>query len=252
VYGGNVSTTARRISSQGLSPRVRGKHQSQYKDGGPEGSIPACTGETWCGREKPSRPRVYPRVYGGNTKAKTKTVGQKGLSPRVRGKQPKRADVQPVTGSIPACTGETTAQMLSPQPGKVYPRVYGGNGPAMTSRLDDQGLSPRVRGKLIDRAELAERLGSIPACTGETGRDAKVHSHAGVYPRVYGGNSVRTTMLHPSSGLSPRVRGKRKPPIAPARSSRSIPACTGETWIPASSWSPARVYPRVYGGNATS
>ena len=53
---------------------------------------------------------VYPRVYGGTAKGSVDTSEGDGL------------------GSIPACTGEPTASVLT-RPGiglAVYPRVYGG------------------------------------------------------------------------------------------------------------------------------
>ena len=71
-------------------------------------------------------------------------------------------------------------------------------------------------------------IGSIPACTGEPSRALSAKLDSGVYPRVYGGTSPRTSFR--------------------AVPDRSIPACTGEPntvhLSPPDSW----VYPRVYGG----
>ena len=49
--------------------------------------------------------------------------------------------------SIPAWAGETSRGRLTKSAIKVYPRVGGGNAERGTERSDDDGLSPRGRGK---------------------------------------------------------------------------------------------------------
>ena len=75
---------------------------------------------------------------------------------------------------------------------------------------------------------------------------------AGVYPRVGGGNPYSSGCARKARGLSPRGRGKRVPATGTGRRRRSIPAWAGETGPPAANPGPARVYPRVGGGNWTS
>ena len=72
---------------------------------------------------------------------------------------------------------------------------------------------------------------------------------AGVYPRVYGGNSTDSERIPVNYGLSPRVRGKHGPVPNAWAVPRSIPACTGETSSGCCTWLRFWVYPRVYGGN---
>ena len=90
VCGGTGAAIHPRLSRAGLSPRVRGNHQSQASKSGSGGSIPACAGE-------PSPPTgvraggsVYPRVCGGTFHCHCRLPPGSGLSPRVRGNPPQR------------------------------------------------------------------------------------------------------------------------------------------------------------------
>ena len=73
----------------------------------------------------------------------------------------------------------------------VYPRVYGGNSVSTEAATVISGLSPRVRGKLELNVDGETRVWSIPACTGETTISIMSDNNTRVYPRVYGGNSLR-------------------------------------------------------------
>ena len=64
-----------------------------------------------------------------------------------------------------------------------------------------------------------------------------------------GGNITRPPPTFSIRGLSPRVRGKRHKAYRRSRSSRSIPACAGETRTAPRTLDPESVYPRVCGGN---
>ena len=76
-----------------------------------------------------------------------------------------------------------------------------------------------------------EDVGSIPACTGEPISRRRGKRCGRVYPRVYGGTRYGADGPGGHRGLSPRVRGNRRPPPPAARRN-------------AAAW----VYPRVYGG----
>ena len=175
--------------------------------------------------------------------------GERGLSPRVRGKHKIREKQNQQIGSIPACAGETVTGGDPTGLDEVYPRVCGGNTSGSYTRAGIPGLSPRVRGKRLLQPLLAPAGRSIPACAGETLARAKPRRLTMVYPRVCGGNRCAMPYGASGVGLSPRVRGKRvflrlHPPLL-----RSIPACAGETiWVRywcGVGW----VYPRVCGGN---
>ena len=168
-------------------------------------------------------------MYGGNSFAAITAFAAKGLSPRVRGKPGTEGDRLETVRSIPACTGETWC-------------IYRGED-------SFEGLSPRVRGKLM-RARLCIHLvRSIPACTGETVMAVTAKRLAPVYPRVYGGNTCWPGVILPTTGLSPRVRGKLQAAGSHMAALWSIPACTGETGLHGAATAIPEVYPRVYGGN---
>ncbi len=91
------------------------------------GSIPAYTGETapfgacWIAA------KVYPRIYGGNSRLAATVSSFQGLSPHIRGKLHARRQRLALLGSIPAYTGETYDPDPRNTDDQVYPRIYGGN-----------------------------------------------------------------------------------------------------------------------------
>ena len=147
----------------------------------------------------------------------------------MRGKPSRQGRQTGISGSIPACAGETSCISISTKRPTVYPRVCGGNAVAAAPVLQPNGLSPRVRGKLPLRLAARRPARSIPACAGETCRWRPAAAGNRVYPRVCGGNTDVAGAMAQTDGLSPRVRGK-------------LPAASNLV-------SPFTVYPRVCGGN---
>ena len=131
---------------------------------------------------------------------------------------------------------------------QVYPRVYGGTREPVTLALAVGGLSPRVRGNPADDIGDGNRLGSIPACTGEPAIFCKASAVHAVYPRVYGGTRGIRDIHMIEYGLSPRVRGNRDNLLCLRDRMGSIPACTGEPPPVEPTAILETVYPRVYGG----
>ena len=111
------------------------------------------------------------------------------------------------------------------------------------------GLSPRVRGKHFSAIFSPLPRWSIPACAGEAGCRGLRLERSGVYPRVCGGSGYAYADLRVISGLSPRVRGKRRRPRQPDAPEGSIPACAGEAAEQLEFAMPGSVYPRVCGGS---
>ena len=189
VCGGNHGGSAKITKYRGLSPRVRGKRGQRFDAARERGSIPACAGETSPEFSGRARRRVYPRVCGGNWRDEAPVTRVRGLSPRVRGK----LSAFPLSGrnrrSIPACAGETHCPAGIGLPCAVYPRVCGGNATPIAIALNDNGLSPRVRGKRCGNSYPSAGRGSIPACAGETEFPLSTLSRGKVYPRVCGGNA---------------------------------------------------------------
>ena len=93
---------------------------------------------------------------------------------------------------------------------------------------DQDGLSPRVRGNLLNAALVCLGLRSIPACAGEPAAAAAVIGMIPVYPRVCGGTAPAHSAMARGRGLSPRVRGNHHGVAAGQVAAGSIPACAGE------------------------
>ena len=231
VGGGNSVEVSTLPSSDGLSPRGRGKLAGITIAPLCCGSIPAWAGET-CECAAACAPiRVYPRVGGGNSRRRKSLSAMAGLSPRGRGKLPKKALAGTSGGSIPAWAGETCKEGHSLAHKRVYPRVGGGNGRDGAQSGIRRGLSPRGRGKPEYGGDILLLCGSIPAWAGETYSRREGRRLAPVYPRVGGGNAVSEAETALTAGLSPRGRGKPPSPTRLWRTARSIPAWAGETQI---------------------
>ena len=247
--GGNADLPGNRQSAAGLSPRGRGKLDRPLTPGKGHGSIPAWAGET--PRYSPSFPvaRVYPRVGGGNLLDEAPLLDPEGLSPRGRGKPPRKGWRFPGGWSIPAWAGETHIGRGMAGKRPVYPRVGGGNHSQSNAACWVSGLSPRGRGKpnVIDAVNGHNR--SIPAWAGETCDIIGETIGGEVYPRVGGGNVTDCYYHSNAKGLSPRGRGKLFPGGGAYAGERSIPAWAGETQPRRKRDSRRPVYPRVGGGN---
>ena len=232
----------------GLSPRVRGNRRRPTRVWQRSGSIPACAGEP---RPSPASRRtrtVYPRVCGGTARSSSRPCSPRGLSPRVRGNPLLSPNRLSSSGSIPACAGEPSEDVILIFSISVYPRVCGGTGgPPMMDELNT-GLSPRVRGNRLVRGYRICHQRSIPACAGEPRIGTGGASQISVYPRVCGGTAWVPKSPVKTVGLSPRVRGNRVIPGGNGYSVRSIPACAGEPRQGAACAIAMKVYPRVCGG----
>ena len=126
VCGGTYVDGGRRLTVDGLSPRVRGNLARLRLQGLGCRSIPACAGEPPPPGLRRTPGPVYPRVCGG-TKPRRLGIGPlRGLSPRVRGNRAPPAARSPGARSIPACAGEPAGGSASRCPCAVYPRVCGG------------------------------------------------------------------------------------------------------------------------------
>ena len=179
-----------------------------------EGSIPACAGEPSLAGVSLSISPVYPRVCGGTAIQLGVHLFYRGLSPRVRGNLAYDNPGDRVFGSIPACAGEPSLYPMRYSFLTVYPRVCGGTRVGIHYGHAMWGLSPRVRGNHLGLVRWAERTGSIPACAGEPAYLCAYKAKLPVYPRVCGGTHLGFWLKSPHVGLSPRVRGNRKPPPA--------------------------------------
>ena len=172
----------------------------------------------------------------------------RGLSPRVRGNRIIAVGRRSPVRSIPACAGEPLQCATPCVLRTVYPRVCGGTRFVKCARGRPRGLSPRVRGNRRSPGPSASRSRSIPACAGEPSSPSTRPKPPGVYPRVCGGTSDAGRVAGDGHGLSPRVRGNRKPAPRLPELLGSIPACAGEPRHLDGAGAGREVYPRVCGG----
>ena len=169
VCGGTFAGRAGTAPGEGLSPRVRGNRRGSSDCAGGGGSIPACAGEPVLGKPRQPGRRLYPRVCGGTRGGSSSVDGGEGLSPRVRGNRVLQHRNGAGGGSIPACAGEPNTGTAPGEFQRVYPRVCGGTDTTSMASARQSGLSPRVRGNRVQRAEMDVGARSIPACAGEPG-----------------------------------------------------------------------------------
>ncbi len=165
--GGRSPRTPSWGSRTGLSPLVRGTGLAGCSEGRRAGSIPAGAGDGWsCARSSP-RCRVYPRWCGGRWFGGRVLRSVMGLSPLVRGTE---SPVQPagsLDGSIPAGAGDGERPPAQKGSGGVYPRWCGGRVRGSRALAKFSGLSPLVRGTVLDPRMTHAARGSIPAGAGD-------------------------------------------------------------------------------------
>ena len=175
------------------------------------GSIPARAGEPCIRCPRRHWTRVYPRACGGTGKRNGHGLNQKGLSPRVRGNPTDVSAAQGFLGSIPARAGEPLPYRAPASVSRVYPRACGGTSPKVSLPASSTGLSPRVRGNRLGKLRKPGQQGSIPARAGEPRIIGGRRAGIGVYPRACGGTVAGKPATVRETGLSPRVRGNRRP-----------------------------------------
>ena len=181
--------------SQGSSPRVRGKPIDSSVFRQHHGLIPACAGKTAARLRRGGWFGAHPRVCGENVGFWGLVWCMWGSSPRVRGKRWRSQEGKHNQRLIPACAGKTQLSGKSGPRQWAHPRVCGENSPGPSSPRQNDGSSPRVRGKQVERVERGGGCGLIPACAGKTFAGKVVNSHAGAHPRVCGENAERSGVL---------------------------------------------------------
>ncbi len=108
VGGGDPVEIGDKRRVTGPSPRGRGRRCQYSPRKGERRSIPAWAGATCGCAPTRSRPRVHPRVGGGDFDPGTEYRAIEGPSPRGRGRQIAAAKDIILAGSIPAWAGATT------------------------------------------------------------------------------------------------------------------------------------------------
>ena len=228
VCGATVKMGLLLPSGMGLSPRVRGNPVAAASVAPRSGPIPACAGQPWVGTPGGGQLWAYPRVCGATLICCSVTAGSSGLSPRVRGNLVQEAALVLRHGPIPACAGQPACNAPGPRQDRAYPRVCGATGNAAANGAPLSGLSPRVRGNLINKMNILGCTGPIPACAGQPKSFAFFFEKATAYPRVCGATPFCCDGRQSEPGLSPRVRGNRRCRGVLQGRAGPIPACAGQ------------------------
>ena len=114
-----------------------------------------------------NRDRVYPRACGGTMPDTRPAPMRGGLSPRLRGNRETPGNHRNHTRSIPAPAGEPSVLLGLGVIPTVYPRACGGTQPSQSTGTPSTGLSPRLRGNLVNQGLDDALIRSIPAPAGE-------------------------------------------------------------------------------------
>jgi len=191
------------------------------------GSIPADAGPPTSGHPDQATVKVYPRGCGATADRPCGHGVSKGLSPRMRGHLISSYALSHSLRSIPADAGPPRA-VIDEDPGtRVYPRGCGATGESCRLAPSGPGLSPRMRGHRSETCFLPMDERSIPADAGPPESPPASPAPAWVYPRGCGATSDAAGLYHPSTGLSPRMRGHRDANGNGNLTVRSIPADAG-------------------------
>ena len=168
---------------------------------------------------------------------------------------------------IPARAGKTTRRRASPPTSRAHPRAGGENRSAPVENRQQEGSSPRGRGKhshaIPERlhpsssprgrgklevwSEGSLRWRLIPARAGKTRRILREVRPRQAHPRAGGENAppLRRTLV--PTGSSPRGRGKRMASLPRPAPSRLIPARAGKTFPGWLNRGARRAHPRAGG-----
>ena len=168
VCGENRAVAWTMFSTNGSSPRVRGKPFSKFAEILVPRLIPACAGKTKRRYQRPVNSRAHPRVCGENRVLPKNLLSPSGSSPRVRGKREERFSDTCREGLIPACAGKTMTRSTWITHMVAHPRVCGENEHCVLVGFVVAGSSPRVRGKQIAAFFQFFKGRLIPACAGKT------------------------------------------------------------------------------------
>ena len=171
----------------GLSPRVRGNPKAAASVVVPFGSIPASAGQPVPISETYRLTPVYPRECGATHRCRY----WRHLHRR----------------SIPASAGQPSPPRSPPAYSPVYPRECGATESNCYRPYPGVGLSPRVRGNLLDLFLEPGHHRSIPASAGQPKTWTRRFPSISVYPRECGATRMRWETPSALTGLSPRVRG---------------------------------------------
>ena len=93
-------------------------------------------------------------------------------------------------GLIPAHAGKTHDAILNQIYAQAHPRACGENGEFLGEAFEEEGSSPRMRGKQNFIRRASTEIGLIPAHAGKTDDEVGVPLVEGAHPRACGENNI--------------------------------------------------------------
>ena len=180
------------------------------------------------------------------------SAGQRGSSPRVRGKRGGCGSGRCRSRLIPARAGPTQRYPRQPSHSPAHPRACGANRPAASSTGSKAGSSPRVRGKPTDCGLGGGNGRLIPARAGQTSDYTEKSRETPAHPRACGANDPGRVDKVLACGSSPRVRGKPGGAEQAGDAVRLIPARAGPTMLMLVLIAEPPAHPRACGANRRS
>ena len=166
--GENVRVRRSILSTQGSSPRGRGKRGPDHRIICQRGLIPARAGKTRDHGTRHDQRAAHPRAGGENLAEQGWDVPALGSSPRGRGKLSGAGLGCPGPGLIPARAGKTLDCVDPRLTSSAHPRAGGENPHQGYVEVYAQGSSPRGRGKRTSVLGTSLLSGLIPARAGKT------------------------------------------------------------------------------------
>ena len=149
--------------------------------------------------------------------------------------------------SIPTSAGKPPKRRYDVTNGWVYPHECGETLARAILAICGQGLSPRVRGNLLEGEPHRRHLRSIPTSAGKPLIVRPVCREPRVYPHECGETTAKRWRSLSVSGLSPRVRGNPARRSSCCFFSGSIPTSAGKPDVVTVEETANQVYPHECG-----
>ena len=185
-HGATATPPPRSPLFAGLSPLARGNPNQYLRKRLERGPIPARTGQPQVGGAVVVAGRAYPRSHGATDNALFPMRYLLGLSPLARGNRPRNLSRGFRQGPIPARTGQPTKAHFAICACGAYPRSHGATQAMPVPEDDIPGLSPLARGNQTAEAIFRDKVGPIPARTGQPAPITARKTGNRAYPRSHG------------------------------------------------------------------
>ena len=268
AYAGNTCLRASLRVRRQVHPRIRGEYSTSffrlsYASGSPPhtrgiplieqdeflafGFTPAYAGNTCPPSRQSGGRRVHPRIRGEYDYVYCDTDSIKGSPPHTRGIRQTNVKGRITAGFTPAYAGNTMVKPFRQFAAEVHPRIRGEYSPVRIVPGVPRGSPPHTRGilPLKKRVNFAQRF--TPAYAGNTAAGADVCRAYQVHPRIRGEYNMASLPEGTHEGSPPHTRGI---PIQQENWLviwRFTPAYAGNTPVPDTRKSSAKVHPRIRG-----